>query len=559
MATSSSDFKIFKTLNIAITDILKDTVSYLTTKFKQSLKVFTAASPFGQIIIVIENLSQLIFYYIEDSITELSMIDATRVSSIYSLSQIAGHNPSRAISAGGEVSFSTNSNSLEADFDIVLIPNLTKLKCVNNGLNYVIKMPQDNIKFSMKGVDNGVKLNIQQGIIENQTFVARGISTESITVSSPQNFFVDNYLVDVFVNGEKWKRYDSILDMPKNEKAYMVKTGVTSGVDIYFGNDYFGKIPKRGSQINVEYLINGGASGNIQTLTASQVKFEWEETGFTLIGNEVDLNEYISVTTTQSPNFGADPEDSELTRLLAPKQSKSFALVNIDHYEAILYRLKLFSMINVFLDENDNRMLNLFLIPDVSKLFNTGQDYFTIDPSKFKFNNYQKNELLRYLDKTGSKLISTDVKIIDPEIIKYVLNISIVAFNDVATEVIKRDIIDDVGNYFVSNKRRSRVPKSDIIRVVEDINGVDSVSVAIVGEENETAHILDPNYKGSLGLDEFNDIIGTKYQLPIVQGGFKDRYGNEYNEGISDETLGALNIQIKKIIPRPLVLEDDKK
>jgi hypothetical protein len=547
---TTTNWKIFKSLDFGIQLILKQTISYLTGKFNQSLQVFTSASPFGQIIIVLENLSQMIFYYIEDSITELSMQDATRLSSIYSISTIAGHSPSRSIASSGEISMSTNSNSKEADFDIVIIPNLTKIKSLNNGLTYVLNLPQDDIKFSMKGVDNGVSMNILQGTIETQTVIAKGIEIESFSIQSPQNYLIDNYLVDVYINGEKWKRYESILDMPRGEKCFMVKTGITTGVDVFFGNDFFGKVPIKGSSIQVQYLVNDGASGNITTEQTSQIKFEWEETGFTLIGNEIDLNEYVTINTVNSPQFGANPEDSALTRLIAPKQSKSFALVNADHYRALLLRLKLFSIIRIFLDEQDNRLLNLFLVPDINNLFNTGQDYFTVDPNKFKFSDFQKNELYKYLNKSGSKLISTDVYIIDPIIIRYVINVSIIIFNDIAPEIIKRDIYNSLGNYFISNERRNRIPKSDLIRVLEDIQGIDSVSINIISKANEISKTENPN-AATVGLDEFNDIIITDYELPIIQGGFKDRYGNEYSEGLSDEALGSVNIQIKKITPRP--------
>ena len=54
-----------------------------------------------------------------------------------------------------------------------------------------------------------------------------------------------------------------------------------------------------------------------------------------------------------------------------------------------------------------------------------------------------------------------------------------------------------------------------------------------------------------IGLDEFNDIIVDKNELPIVRGGFSDRYGNVYSTGIVDDSLGPVNIQIKSIAPRP--------
>ena len=134
MAKTVEGFKVFTSLEIFVQKMLKDSINYLTNTFNQSLDVFTTASPFGQILIVLENLSQLIFYYIEDSITELSIIDATRISSIYSIATIAGHNPSRAVAATGEIALSTNSGSSEATFDIVVITDLTRFKCLNNGL-----------------------------------------------------------------------------------------------------------------------------------------------------------------------------------------------------------------------------------------------------------------------------------------------------------------------------------------------------------------------------------------------------------------------------------------
>lgn len=550
MAKTSDGFKVFDRLSIYIEDLLAQTYDYLTTKFKQSASVFTAASPFGQIILVIENLTQLVFYYIEDSITELNTNEATRLTSKYSLATLAGHSPSRAVSAIGEISLSTNQDALSAPYEYAIIPNMTRLRCLNNGLIYVLDLAQDTVKFSFSGTDNGVKLQIRQGIVETQRVVAKGVKTDSFSIGSPQNFYVDNFYVNVYVNGEKWKKYDSILDMPRDEKAYLVKTGITSGIDLFFGNGNFGKIPAQGSLIDVEYLVTEGANGNIRTNDPKALQFEFLDTGLSILGEEINLNDYVKVEVTHPPYFGAHPEESELTRLIAPRMSKSFALVNIDHYEILLRKLKMFSIINVFLDETDNRILNLFLIPDIRKTFNVGQDYFNADISRFIMSDFQKNELLRYIEKSGSKLISTDIVVIDPTPSNYVINTAIIAFDDVDPDIIKRDIYNAIGEFFIQNTRRNRVPKSDIIKVIEGVSGVDSVSVKIVSKKNEISKTNNPNAK-DVGLDEFNDIVCEDYELPLIRGGFTDRYGNVYAEGISEDSLGAVNIQIKTIVPRP--------
>lgn len=554
MASTVSKFKVLTSLSLYVEDILNQTISFLTSKFKQSRVVFTSASPFGQLLLVVENLTQLVFYYIEDSITELNINEATRLTSVYSLASLAGHNPSRAVSAIGEISLSTNEDALTAPYEYAIIPNLTRVRCLSNGLTYILDLAQEEVKFSFSGTDNGLRLQIRQGIIETQRVVARGIATDSFSIGNPQNFYVDNFFVNVYVNGEKWTKYDSILDMPRGENAFLVKTGITSGIDLYFGNGNYGKIPASGSNIDVEYLVTEGASGNIRTNDPAAIQFEFIDTGFSILGEEIDLNDYVKIQATHSPFFGVNPEDSNLTRLIAPRTSKSFALVNIDHYEILLRKLKLFSVINVFLDPNDNRVLNLFLIPDIRKTFSVGQDYFNADLNRFLLTDFQKNELLKYIEKSGSKLISTDITIIDPVPSNYVINVTVIVFDDVAIEVIKRDILNNLGEFFIQNTRRNRIPKSDLIKVVEGVNGVDSVSLYIVSKKNEILKTQRPNSPDS-GIDEFNDIVCEDNELPLIRGGFTDRYGNVYSEGISEESLGAVNIQIKSIVPRPKMVK----
>jgi len=549
MASATDNFKVLNRLSTYIQDILGQTINTLTAKFGQSRNIFTAASPYGQLLLVTENLTQLVFYYIEDAITELNINEATRLTSIYSLAALAGHNPSRSVSATGEISISTFSGESEFPSDLVIIPNLTKIRCLNNSLPYVIELPQDEIKFSFNGTTDGLKLAIRQGTVEKQTVIGTGLPVTSFSIGSPQNFHIDNFYVDVYVNGEKWKKYESILDMPRNENCFIARTGITSGLDIYFGNYNYGKIPPNGSEIVIEYIINDGVLGNIRTEDTSSVKFEFVDTGFSLLGDEIDLNKYLEIKTTNPPFFGVNPEDSKLTKLIAPRQSKSFALVNASHYESMLRRLKLFSIIDIYLSETDSRVLNLFLVPEIRKTFATPQDYFSADINRFIMSDFQKNSLLQYIEKCGTKLISTDIQIIDPTPSEYVLNISIIVFDDVVIEIIKRDMLNAIGAFFIGTTRRDRIPKSDIIKIIEEINGVDSVSVNIICKKNEIAKLADPS-AADIGIDSFNDIIISKQELPLVRGGFTDRFGNIYSTGITNEALGPVNIQIKDIVAR---------
>jgi hypothetical protein len=555
ISNSNTSLRLFTNLKIRVRDILGESIQFLQDKFKQSRSVFTAASPFGQLLIVVENLSQLIFYYIEDAVTELNINEASRVSSIYSLASLAGHNPSRAIGATGQIRLIRNPN-INPPASKVILNNLFRVRCENNGLLYCIELVQEDVRLALTGAETTVIFNIRQGQIESQTFTAKGQAFESYQLGAPNNYYIDNFLVNIYVNGEQWTKYESLLDIPRNAKGFIAKTGITNGLDIYFGNGSFGKIPTVGATIVVEYLTTDGSAGNVKTDDPKQVLFSFLDTGFSPIGEEITMADYFTIITVSPPNFGVDPEDPVLTRLIAPRASKNFALVNLDNYEILLQKLQMFSTIKVFLDQDasgnilDSRMINLFLVPDVSQMFNNGTDYFNLATSSFKLTAFQKNELLKYIEKSGTKMISSDLKIVDPKISRYVLNISIIAFDDITADIIKSDIADAVGNYFIRLKRQDRVPKSDLIRVIEDLKGVDSVNVNLIGEANENALILNPSSTKLVGLDEFNDIVIGLDEFPVIRGGWTDSQGNQYSEGLSDTSLGALNIQIKAQIPR---------
>lgn len=546
ISSQNTSLRLFTSLKIRINDILGESITFLQNRFKQAKTIFTAASPFGQLLIVFENLSQLIFYYIEDSITELNINEATRPSSIYSLASLAGHNPSRAIGATAQIRV-VRKPGITPAANKALLNDLFKVTCENNGLTYVIELPQDEIRLNLTGNEPPTVFSLRQGQIETQTFTGKGQALESYQLGYPNNYYIDNFKVKVYVNGEQWTKYESLLDMPRGGKCFIAKTGITNGLDIYFGNGSFGRIPSAGSEIVVEYLVSEGTGGNIIIDNPSQVFFTFAETAFSPIGEEINLNEYFDIYTVSPPSFGVDPEEIALTRLIAPRASKNFALVNVDNYEVLLHKMQMFSTVRVFLDELDARMINLFLVPDVSQMFKTGTDYFNLALSKFTLTQFQKNELLKYIERSGTKMISSEINLLDPVITKYILNVSVIAFDDVSNDIIKSDISDTIGNYFIKLNRNDRVPKSDLIKIVEGVNGVDSVSITILSELNEFAFTEKPNRleTNRVGLDEFNDIIIKTAEFPVIRGGWTDRNGNAYQTGLSDGSLGALNIEIK--------------
>lgn len=560
--TTSTPVSIFQKNRIAIELLLSDTINYVVNAFNQGRTNFTVASAYGQIVFVLENISQLILYYIEDSITELNINTATRANSVYGLARLAGHNPTRAISATGQISIKVKPNSDDVSGNVVVIPNFTKIKCVNNGQTYMVDLPGDEVRVPLDGSKNGLGLNIVQGNVETQVFTGTGGSLQSFSVNFQQSALVDNFHVHVFVNGEEWKQYEGLYDMPNNGKGYMVRTAIIEGIDIQFGNGFFGKKPDLGAEIKVEYLTTNGEAGNLLLANGDEASFQWSEPGFSIFGDEVDLNDHFLINVPFAPDFGTNPEPLALTRIIAPKNSRNFVLANPDSYIIFLEKFNLFSIIDAFAnpdatDTTDDKVIYLFLIPDVRKRMTTSENYFNIEEARFVVTDDQKNKILRLVDRSGSKVVGTELEIVDPIISRFVVNVALILYDNVAPDVVKAEVIRRLSDYFISIRRRDRIPRSDIISVIENVDGVDSVNISIISERDEAtaaAIAAGTNARSSTPpppprIDEFGDIIIYQKELPIIRGGWADRFGLVYDTGLSDDKPSSVNILVKDVVP----------
>ena len=539
--------------NAKISDLMSQTFELIQARYGMSNQLFTVASVWGQIIFVLDNLSQLVLFFIEDSITELNINTATRESSVYGLATLAGHNPTRSISAKGEVLIKWNGKGLEnIGGGAVLIPKNSELRCVNNGKTYILKFPQEYTRLNLDSSSNLV-CSIIEGTISTNQYTGSGDLLQSFNISSRGTSSIENFEVEVKVNGVQWKRYDSLYDIPRNGQGYMVRSSIISGIDVFFGNRNFGLPPAPGSIIEINYLESAGANGNITVEDSSQIIFSFDSEGTDLFGNGVTLSEVLSVSCTVIPQLGANQESIDLTRLIAPKTSRSFVLANPTNYITYFEKFGQFSIIEAFttFDDqyiDDDNVIYLILVPDIQLTLKSNETYFDIPLSRFKLTNAQRDSIYSLLDESGQKIVTTEVKILDPVIKKYVINIAITIFEGNDPDTIKSQIVNIMSDYFLNIRRRDKIPRSDLIAAVEEVSGVDSVSLYFVGEENEAAKAQNPN-SPEIGFDEFGDIVMGKDDIIIISGGWEDRNGIYYDSGASMATLSSINIDIRSIVP----------
>jgi hypothetical protein len=573
--------KFLQSNRIKFDQMISDTREYLISMYSQAQSVFTKSSPFGQILDVITEYAQLIFLYIEDALVELNITTANKQRSVFGLSRLTGHNPTRALSAQGtlNVKISPNAKS-EVNASYIMILDKTRLTCLNNGFKYFVQLGNslENIKININEV-NQIPLKIIQGELEEQTVAGNGFPLQSYTFTSKKP--IENEMVSVFVNGEAYEVVDSLYDMTKGDKLCMVKTGISGGIDVYFGNEDYGTIPGIGALITVRYVKSDGFSGNIFT-KSNQIAWEWIDSAFTNTGEEANLNDILLTTIDKPIILGADAESIELTKIIAPKTSRSYVLANPDNYVKLLSRFN-YSYVDAYTTYDDNyidddNIVYMFLIPDIQRRLSKNTDYFTTDIKNFYLDEDEKLAIYDYINRSGQQIMSTELSIIDPIVTKYTLNIFLRIFDTTDQITVKNEITNKLTEYLLKVNRRDKIPKSDIVSLVEGINGVDSVSISFVSKVNEDA-IIDGYYikrsnsidrirgimtvtetkipvpEGSdpnLGLDEFGDIVISLNELPLIRGGWYDRFGNFYEDGLNNGEFSSVNIIVKEVIRESL-------
>jgi len=569
----------FSKTRIKASELFQDSFRYLQATYDQAVEVFTPASPFGQILTVVANLGEMILFYIEAAITELNIARARNIESIYGLSRLTGHNPTRGISARGIIGFRLNENASQINGNWVQINNYAEIEVEENGLSYFIKFDSDYIRLE-KSNRSFINVDIIQGKLETQTFTGSGQDLQSFNMTTKE--LTDNDYVIVKVDGKVYENVDSLYDMDHNAKAVMVKAGINGGLSVFFGNKQFGYPPPLGSTIEVTYIKTSGAAGNIAGNKTMTLKFK--EGGTTPSGEEVDLNEYLSINIIRTPNLGSNSEDPDFTRLIAPYSSRSFVLANPNNYIYYLRKYDFFSFIDAYNTKddqyiNDDNIIYLFLIPDIKKKLTSDKDYFNVAEEEFVLTTDEKAQVLDILNTSGRQVVTAEVRINDPIIKKYSLNIVLRYFEEADQDKVSNDIREELNLYFLNINRRDRIPRSDIISIIENVEGVDSVNVFFISEENEKAirdgfyeipvYGIDPNTDQKvlletkrinlaegedpqLGLDEFGDVIIGKEDLAIIRGGWFDRNNNYYEETPQKTGISSLNIFFKESIANNL-------
>jgi len=595
-----ASFKFLDVTRATAANIIADAKTYIGRVYKRAGTLLTTASPFSQILEVLSEMSEFIMYYVENATVEQNIYTAQHPESIYGLSRLVGHDPTRGFAAVGEIRFAwaAGVDMSKIVGDALNVPANTQIKFDSNGLSYLVRTNKDQFRIE-KSNGNFFTAAIIQGSAEIQTVTGTGEKLQSFNVQT--GGLTDHNLVTVSVNGKPWTKFDSMYDMLPSDEGYMIKTGIAGGLDIYFGTGNFGMIPASGSEITIDYIKHDGAKGNLED--AFDLTFKWVGEGTDASGNLYDLNEFLQAEVTASPKMGADKESTDFTKVMAPRSSKSFVLATPDNYEYFLSRYGIFSYIDAYntTDDqyiDDDNVIYIFAIPDLKRKLAKNQDYFSVPENEMFFDQNEYTAMHSVLQESGQQMVTTEVKFVEPIVRKYSMDISIRYFEGFRKQDIFNEIRAVVSNYLLNVTRRDKLPKSDIVYILEEVEGVDAVNVRFISETEETARRLgyyesvtttivpqqpialedigngkqkyiffkkirttsivnigptDPIPYDIAGLDQYGDIILEKEEIAVFRGGWLDRDGNTVLDEPSINADASLTVTFDETpVPRTI-------
>lgn len=495
--------RVFNRIELNYSNLTSQINNWLSSVYEKSNILFNSASPYGQILTVVKELFLQNILYLKNFVKQLDIEQSNSKRMIANIARISGHNPSRAISAKGTLKFKLkqgiNIDQTVAGGQVIIYDN-TLIRNKSNNLYYTLKVGSDKNYYSLLP---GCQffINVIQGKYESQTFTGDGTISQSFQVTVSNNNIIDNFDYQVSLNGVNLQIRDHLYDMLENEYACYTRTGFNGGLDIYFGNGIYGIIPPIGSIIQVKYLLNNGLTGNI--LNNKLNDFAFIDDIYDSNGNILQPSQLFDIFIETDIQFASDGESIEYTKSVVPYVSRNFVLATPAQFIYHLKKLNMFSKVNAFntldmvkididsdgsLDQININEMYLYLIPRITDYFTQSVNYFNVPFDAFYLDDVEKQRIIKYLKIQGIVSITSNIKIIDPKIKRFIVNVFIRRFEDVTEDNIRENIINVLSDYFANYNRYDRIVKADLISKLKLIDGIDSVNLEFVGKENEDYH-----------------------------------------------------------------------
>ncbi len=530
--------------------------SVLSKKLTEKGTRYGSSTVFGQLLSVLGSTTENTMSYIEDALTEQNKYTAQRKRSIYSMATLSGYIPSlgHAATANLQLAFKP---SVYTELNLV-IKNHTRVTCLQNGMQFNIVLPQENIIMNLDRDGSVKQLYAVEGKFETQKFTSKGgpLYSQLVRTSGDTD---PNYL-SVKINGDTWTQVDSIYDMNPDGHEYIVRPSQVKGFVVTFGNDAHGRALSEGDQIEVTYLLHNGEQGNIEP--NAECLWSFSEQLYDISGEPKDGNELINIVcdNIQGITSGTYAEATEQVRASIGTNSRSLVLADPRNYKNLISHFSFCGYSRTWSEEG-SLIINSIIMRNYKELMQQGKDYFNLTESDFLLTPTQKASVINTVEHSGQQLAGAVYNVFDPEMCKYACYVYLKMKNVPYNESYVNDQVRDlIGNFFADVKSDLFIPKSDIVHLLKSkIDAIDSVDVYFMSARNEQAIIdgyyenhtykydpvtghykilvervtVEPGEDPGVGLDEHGNIwLDNNDQFPVLMGGWK--YKNQDPDGYTD-------------------------
>ena len=370
-------------------------------------------------------------------------------------------------------------------------------------------------------------VSIFQGTLKRITYVYDPLVKSRSILSIPNNKIdtrtilvrVQNSSTDTTGINELWGEASNYISLSPTSSVYFLQESSEEGMyELYFGDNFFGKQPKAGSVVFIDYLETEGELGNDIT------EFSTSLTNAQIIANT-------------SSGGGASAESISSIKFLAPRQyvSQNRAVTQEDYYVSIIKKYPNFDSVKIYGGETVTP-------PKYGKVL------IAIKPKSGLFLTALEKDEIESFVKTNFSIVTISPEVIDPEYIFLNLDISLrydLKINPVDKSTMKTFIVGFVKSWATSNLKRfgdsfySSVLLSDLSR--SDISVV-SCDFSVVMTKTISEYLI-RNAKG-FSVDFKNKLKITKDPV-IKTSSFSHLgiFGNTVSEAmVMDNSFGVLNV-----------------
>lgn len=273
--------------------------------------------------------SYLNAYYLNMVASEMFLDSAQKYDSVISHAKELNYVPRSAHSAVANISFDIETTGIIGN---LTIPKGTRFSGSNSNGSFNFVTDNRIVVTSTNSIFSVNNLQINEGIyfqdsfimnydIENQLFVLsnRNIDTNSLTV---------HVIEDNGQTNTEFVRRETLFNLDNESEVFFIQGSDSNKYEVVFGDGYFGRRPKNGSTILVNYIVSNGYDAN-----------GVEE--FTLDDDLGPPNGGVAtastITTITASIAGANQESIDSVKFSAPRYfATQQRAISSDDYEALV-------------------------------------------------------------------------------------------------------------------------------------------------------------------------------------------------------------------------------